>query len=186
VIAADVFETIAREAAGESTLWRAALRDPADRDAGPVFSPLCEGRFALAVESIYEGYLLHYGSPRLFTPADGDTAVLLGDYLYAHGLVRLTAHGDVRAVADMAELISLCTQSRTEGRHPAADGVAWAATAAALGESVPELERARAALRLEGDAEALRALASQRVGGEALAAALDAHRRRVDYDGAQR
>ena len=47
--------------------------------------------FALGLETIYEGYLVHYGRPRLFAPADADTALLLGDYLYAHGLVRIAA-----------------------------------------------------------------------------------------------
>ena len=56
----------------------------------------------LGLESIYEGYL-HYGRPRLFAPADSDTAILLGDYLYAHGLVRVAAHGQVTVVADLAE-----------------------------------------------------------------------------------
>ena len=48
-------------------------------------------RFALGIETIYEGYLLHYGRPRLFAPPDGERALLLGDYLYAHGLVRIAA-----------------------------------------------------------------------------------------------
>ena len=73
-------------------------------------------RFALGVETIYEGYLLHYGRPRLFAPADADTALLLGDYLYAHGLVRIAATGSVEAVSDLAELISLCAQARADGR----------------------------------------------------------------------
>ena len=58
-------------------------------------------RFALGVETIYEGYLLHYGTPRLFSPSDHDNALLLGDYLYAHGLVRVSESGDVDAVADL-------------------------------------------------------------------------------------
>ena len=81
----------------------------------PVFSPLAEARFGLGLESIYEGYLLHYGRPRLFAPADADTAILLGDYLYAHGLVRMAAHGDVTVVGDLSELISLCAQLRASG-----------------------------------------------------------------------
>ena len=32
------------------------------------------------------------GRSRLFAPEDGDTALLLGDYLYAHGLVRIAEH----------------------------------------------------------------------------------------------
>ena len=73
-------------------------------------------RFALGVETIYEGYLLHYGRPRLFAPPDDDVALLLGDYLYAHGLVRIAATGDLDAVAALAELISTCAALRARGR----------------------------------------------------------------------
>jgi hypothetical protein len=92
---------------------------------------LAEERYALGLETIYEGYLLHYGRPRLFAPIDADTALLLGDYLYAHGLVRVAQAGTVEAVADLAALISICAQLRADGR--AGDGEAWAATAATLG-----------------------------------------------------
>ena len=179
-----LWDTIAEEAAAESTLWKAALRPRSQRETEPVFSPLGEARFALATESIYEGYLLHYGRPRLFSPADADTAVLLGDYLYAHGLVRLTAHGDVGAVADLAELISLCTQLRAEdGMREAGgalDGLAWAATVALLGASDARLEQARAALRLERDVAGLEALAIEAAGAEAVERALATHRARVE------
>ncbi|MGH3061552.1 MAG: hypothetical protein ACRDNA_09100, partial [Gaiellaceae bacterium] len=102
-----------------------------ERDETPIFSPLGPARFALGLESIYEGYLLHYGRPRLFTPGDSDTAILLGDYLYAHGLVRVAAHGEVAVVADLAALISRCAQLRAEGLD--GDGLAWAGTVASLG-----------------------------------------------------
>ena len=92
-----MFETIAAEAAAESPLWGEALR--ADPERVPVFGALVPERFALGVETIYEGYLLHYGRPRLFAPPDEDVALLLGDYLYAHGLVRIAATGDLDAVA---------------------------------------------------------------------------------------
>ena len=85
---------------------------------------------------------MHYGRSRLFAPPDADTALLLGDYLYAHGLVRVAATGNVAAVADLAELISLCAQARAEGRD--GDGAAWAATAARLGAG--GLDEARDAL----------------------------------------
>ena len=88
--------------------------------------------FALGVETIYEGYLLHYGRSRLFGPADPDTALLLGDYLYAHGLVRVAGTGSIEAVHDLAELISLCAQARANDRGGEAE--AWAATAALLGQ----------------------------------------------------
>ena len=86
------------------------------------------------METIYEGYLVHYGRPRLFAPGDHDTMLLLGDYLYAQGLVRLAAEGSVEAVADMGELISLCAQLRAEGSSE--DGPVWAASVALLGQGV--------------------------------------------------
>jgi len=128
-----LWDTIVQEAARESRLWHEALADEPERE--PVFSPLGEERYALGIETIYEGYLLHYGRPRLFAPADDDTALLLGDYLYAHGLVRVAEAGPVEAVSDLAELISLCAQLRAD-RLPG-DGEAWAATAATLGHGEP-------------------------------------------------
>src|SRR6266576_5687158 len=82
----DVWVTIASEAGRESRLWNEALRPENERESEPVFSPLGEERYALGLETIYEGYLVHYGRPRLFALRDADTALLLGDYLYAHGL----------------------------------------------------------------------------------------------------
>src|SRR5258708_1876381 len=74
VATADLWDAIARDASEESSLWRDALRPDAERE--PVFSLLGEGRFAIGLETIYEGYLVHYGSPRLFDPPDADTALL--------------------------------------------------------------------------------------------------------------
>jgi hypothetical protein len=143
---ASLWEVIALEAEGESVLWGSALRPPREREQLAVFSPLAEERFALGLESIYEGYLLHYGRPRLFAPPDRDTAILLGDYLYAHGLVRIAELGDVAAVAELAELLSACAHLRAE-RVPG-DGEAWAATVARLGggrkSEYAQLERALA------------------------------------------
>src|SRR4051794_5405705 len=61
--AVDVWETLAAEAAAESALWGDLLHPPGERELVPVFSPLAEEQFALGVETIYEGYLLHYGRP---------------------------------------------------------------------------------------------------------------------------
>jgi hypothetical protein len=141
----------------------------------PVFSPLGEPRFSLAIETVYEGFLAHYGRPRLFAPADLDTALLLGDYLYAHGLVRVAEAGGVDAVADFAELISLCAQLRAEGLS--GEGEAWAATAARLGRG--ELADARESLRERGDSALLEALARETVGDERLARALAVHASRL-------
>jgi hypothetical protein len=127
----DLWETMAESAARESPLWKDALRARDERQLVPVFSPLGGERFALGLETIYEGYLVHYGRPRLFDPPDSDTALLLGDYLYAHGLVRIAELGEVAAVRELAELISLCAHLRAEGLP--GDGEAWAESARRLG-----------------------------------------------------
>jgi len=109
-----------------------------------IFSPLCDPAFALGLETIYEGYLCHYGEPRLFAPRDDETRLLLGDYLYAHGLVRIAATGSVRAVEELAELISLCARLRAEGED--GDGEAWLETASSLGSAAADDAAAERAL----------------------------------------
>jgi hypothetical protein len=170
-----VWDEIVAGAAAESALWAEALLPEEAQAREPLFSPLGPERHAAGLETVYEGYLVHYGRPRLFEHDDEATALLLGDYLYAHGLVRIAATGDVEAVSDLAELISLCAQARAEGRN--GDGAAWAATAACLGRG--GLDPGRAALRESGDADPLEALARAVAGEEAVAAALAAHARRV-------
>jgi len=162
---------MAVDAAAESTLWADCLLPEDERDRSPVFSPLGEARYALGLETIYEGYLVHYGRPRLFAPPDGDTALLLGDYLYAHGVARISALHDVAAVADLSDLISLCSQLRAEEAD--GDGRLWAATAALLGRG--ELDEARTALRLHSDSVLLERAAREAAGDDAVDAALAAH-----------
>ena len=159
-------EAIAAQARDESPLWGSALRDVFDWQ--PVFSPLAPPQFELGLETVYEAYLVHYGTPRLFSPAGESERILLGDYLYAHGLVRVAAHEDVDAVADLAALISLCAQLRADGG--AGDGEAWAATAALLG---------RSPLRESREPTVLDALARQAVDDDALDRAFALHAERV-------
>lgn len=151
------------------------LREPTAGELEPVFSPLADERFALGLETIYEGYAVHYGRPRQYHAQDGDAALVLGDFLYAQGLARIAALGEVGAVSDLAELISLCAQARGNGR--AGDGAAWAATAALLGRG--ELAAAREALSSRGDAGQLDALARSAAGDEAVDRALEAHARHL-------
>jgi len=172
---ADLWETIAAEAGRESELWTKALRARDDQERDPIFSSLGEERYALGIETIYEGYLLHYGRPRLFAPEDGDAALLLGDYLYAHGLVRIEEGGSVEAVNDLAELIALCAYLRAE--RIAGDGAVWAATASLLGRG--SLDDARSSLRLDSDAGPLDRLARKHAGEETVERALAVHAHRL-------
>jgi hypothetical protein len=89
------------------------------------------GQYALLTESIREGYLLHYGEPRLLAGHDDDLALLAGDYLYARGLERLAALGDGEAVSELADLISLCAECHAEGR-PELAAPLWLASACAV------------------------------------------------------
>src|SRR5206468_1169534 len=82
-------------------------------------------------ETVYEAYLVHYGRPRLFEPDGNSERILLGDYLYAHGLVRIAEAGGVAAVAAMAQLISRCAALRATGTP--GDGEAWVEAVYSLG-----------------------------------------------------
>jgi hypothetical protein len=140
----DPFAVIAEDAVSESSVWGAALRPREKRELVAVFSPLAPNELALGVETVYEAYLVHYGTPRLFDAPDVDEAVLLGDYLYAHGLVRVAEAGGVGAVATMAELISRCAALRADGVD--GDGEAWVDAARALGGE-PDADAVAGALK---------------------------------------
>jgi hypothetical protein len=142
-VTSSVADRIAAGASLESEVWAAALRDAPAWEA--VFSPLAPGELALGLETVYEAYLTHYGTPRLFDPPDADEAILLGDYLYAHGLVRVAEAGGVQAVAVLAELISRCAALRADGAD--GDGDAWVQAVRDLGGTPDDDEVARALVR---------------------------------------
>jgi len=132
VVADELFHEIAHGATRESPLWAEALLPEPERRAEAVFSALVpDPRFALGVETIYEGYLLHHGTSRLFEQDDRDLAVLTGDYLYAAGLREICATGDLAAVDALAELIAACAARRGDGA-PEADDALWDQTVAGL------------------------------------------------------
>jgi hypothetical protein len=114
--------------------------------------------YELLLEMILEGSLLHYGRPRVVRCADQDLALLLGDQLYALGLSRLAALGDLDAVAELADLISLLAQAQAGSDGRLAEAI-WQAGAAAIGwgTGLPEHEAAKALARA-GDAGAEAAL----------------------------
>jgi hypothetical protein len=127
----DLWERIAGDAAAESPVWAEALKPSDARERVAIWSPLVPDELGLGLETVYEAYLVHYGRPRLFAAPDPDEAVLLGDYLYAHGLVRVAEAGGVDAVRVLAELISRCAALRAAGKPGV--GAAWVDAARALG-----------------------------------------------------
>jgi hypothetical protein len=106
-----------------------------------------EHAYELLLEMIFEGSRLHYGQPRLVRPENPELALLLGDQLYALGLSRLAALGDLDAVAELADLISLVAQAQADGDGELAEAV-WDAGATAVGWGSSEaLARAKALAR---------------------------------------
>jgi hypothetical protein len=101
-----------------------------DPGADSAFAP--EGEYAFVLEAVREGYLLHYGEPRLLAGPDEDLALLAGDYLYALGIERLAAMGDPAAVHVLADLISDSAQLHAEGREVEAPA-RWKAALRILG-----------------------------------------------------
>lgn len=99
--------------------------------------------YALVVEAVREGYLLHYGEPRLLRGHDEDLALLAGDYLYALGIERLAGLGDAAAVAILAELIASCAQAHAEGREDDVPSLWQAAVVAVGGEGHGDAGSAR-------------------------------------------
>lgn len=101
------------------------------------------GEYSLVIEAVREGYLLHYGEPRILAGHDDDLALLAGDYLYALGIERLAALGDAAAVRELSDLLGLCARLHTERREGEAPAL-WRAAAAAIGGEPPQRPRAKA------------------------------------------
>lgn len=105
---------------------------------------------AYVLEAVYEAYLLHYGEPRAFTGMDEDLRLLAGDALYAQGLARLAELGDMEAVSELADLISLCAWAESAGRRDLAD-LLWDASARRLLDGTGPGARAEVASDLAQD-----------------------------------
>jgi hypothetical protein len=136
-----------------------AAASPRTRDA--------RGDYALLVEAIREGYLLHYGTPRVVVGADADLALLAGDYLYALGLKRLSVLGDLDAVRELSDLISLVAQLHAgdgDGDGPTVGALWLAAVIAVAAGSSDGHERAKAAARAEDPNAAAALLAAAQAG----------------------
>ena len=148
--------------------------------------------YALVIESVREGYLLHYGEPRVVVGADADLRLLAGDYLYALGLERLAGLGDLPAVRELSDLISLGAQLNAEdpGPPPPRAGEAlWLASATAItaGDGAA-LDAAKSALRAgnPGAEAALEAAATEIAARAGIAEALAAARIAIDFQAVRR
>lgn len=140
--AADALRSLAAQLREEGTPISPHVVDPA---AAPTLGTLAAtgpraaaapGEYSLVVEAVREGYLLHYGEPRVLAGHDADLALLAGDYLYALGLGRLATLGDTDAVAILADLISRCARLHAEGKPKAIPGL-WHAAAQAIAGATP-------------------------------------------------
>ncbi len=115
----------------------------------------------IAVSAVEEGYRLHYGRARALDIDEPDLALLAGDRLYALGLARLAAIGDLTAVAELADVISLSAQGHATGGDELATA-AWQLGIAAIAHGAgPGAAGAKAAARAcePGAAAALRGAA---------------------------
>ena len=114
--------------------------------------------YELLLEAIYEGYLLHYEQPRVMDGGKADLRLLAGDRLYALGLSRLVALGDVPAVSELADLITISARAQEADEQELAEA-AWMAGARAIGwGGSAEHERAKE-LAFTGSSEALSCIA---------------------------
>jgi hypothetical protein len=105
------------------------------------------------LELIHAGSRLHYARADM----DPDLALLLGDQLYALGLQRLAAIGDLEAVAELADVISLVAQAQADG-DPELAQAAWEAGAAAIGAGGSDAHESAKARARGGDPRAVAAL----------------------------
>jgi hypothetical protein len=122
-----------------------------------------EAEYELLLEMILEGSHLHYGPQRVVRTEDEDLALLLGDQLYALGLSRLAGLGDLEAVDELADVISLVAQAHAASDPALVDAV-WDAGATAIGWGASSDHAAAKELARAGDtgaADALRAAAAR-------------------------
>ena len=126
---------VALAAAGE-TFGPAPVASPGPRW-GALYTELdaeADTAFAVDIELIYEGYLLHYRESRAVALAadDFETRLLAGDCFYARGLRGIAARGDADGVGLLARLMAACSYLRNAGAPFAADDALWAYATAGL------------------------------------------------------
>lgn len=189
----DPLRTLANQLRSEGSVISPHVSDPRGEPlhgalaaAGPRAAATPEG-YALVVETVREGYLLHYAEPRVLSGHDDDLALLAGDYLYALGLERLALLGDSAAVAELSDLISLTAQAHAEGR-PDLPPALWLAATVAVGCGADDRhERAKREARdlAPGAAARLVEEAASRAREEGLGAPFGRISESIDFDPAR-
>lgn len=187
---ASALDQVAERLRGERSVIAPFVIEPTR---APVLGPLAAagpraasdpGVYSFVVESIREGYELHYGRSNVLSGQDGHLSLLAGDYLYALGLERLAGLRDSEAVNELSDLISLSAACHAQGNEAAVPSL-WLAAAIAVGCGGGKAhDEAKAALR-NGDGAAARALreAAEEIAREAgIAEALDRAGESIDFD----
>ena len=127
---------ISREIAADSPLFAEDLTATPGDGVGAGYSELFTvaagdcgavraNRYRFALEYIFEGYLLHYGSSRLLRSGRRDFRLLAGDYMYARGLDRMAALEDIFCIKMLSRLIEFCSFVHCEGLEPRLALDAW-------------------------------------------------------------
>ena len=99
-------------AAADPALATYAVPEPGS---GELEQIVGDGPRAMVVETIREGYLLHYGEARAFRGMDDDMRLLAGDSMFALGLDRLARDADLEAITELCDLITLSARAEAEG-----------------------------------------------------------------------
>ncbi len=166
---ATLVEPVAQASTGASAQSGSTGESPESPASIAASGPRAAGRreeYELLVEAIYEGYLLHYGAPRVVHVPEADLGLLAGDRLYAIGLARLVALGDTSAVAELADTITLSALAQGAGSGQLADAV-WRAGARAVGWGCTEAHARAKELVLAGAPNAIEAMRTSSMGAAA-------------------
>src|SRR4051794_30310560 len=159
---ADALTLLAAELREEGGVVSAHVAEPEEAPALGLLvasGPRCRersGEYAAVIEAVREGWLLHYGEARLLPGLEPDLRLLIGDHLYARGIERLAALGDMLAVKELADLISLTAQLDAAGTGAAALEATWLAAVVAIAAGPGEShERDKAEVRGSCDVQPL-------------------------------
>ena len=139
--------------------------------------------YTLVLEAIREGYLCHYGEPRILADADADLLLLAGDLFYAYGIRRLAGLEDLESVGILSDLIRIAADLQARGEPAQAERL-WPIQIMALScGSGPDHDGLLRRLE-EGEKGALEALeewSEETAGSQGVGRALNGTREAIDF-----